>query len=100
MLAVQHKTRWYDSHPHLSDALRVLKTSNEESLSIKIDGIRERLLKFDPNIIDRFCEKFSLNRNKKRWYDVDPYMWLTINSLRYAEEDNIQEIVHFILDEE
>jgi hypothetical protein len=90
------KRRWYDKREGLSAALDKLRSADGDRREIIIEGVREIVTRRDPNFIDKVCDQFPLNPFRRRWYDDNPYLWLVVNSLRYADDETLNEVVAFI----
>ena len=91
------KRRWYDKHQGLSSALEKLRTAHKKDRDNIVEGMKKIITKKDPDFIDKVCKKFPLNPYRRRWYDEDPYLWLVVNSLRYADDETINEVVGLLI---
>lgn len=87
------KKRWYDKHQGLPAALDKLRSTDDEDREVIIEDVKKILTKKDPDFIEKVCDKFKLSPFRRRWYDTNPYLWLVVNSLRYADEETISEVV-------
>jgi len=92
-----HKRRWYDKHKGLSSALEKLRTVNKKDRDNIMEGMKKIIIRKDPDFIDKVCKKFPLNPYKRRWYDENPHLWLVVNSLRYADDEAINEVVRLLI---
>ncbi len=93
---ITYERRWYDKYKGLSLALEKLRTADKKDRDDIVAGMKKIITKKDPDFIDKVCKRFPLSPYKRRWYDKEPYLWLVINSLRYAENETINEIVDLI----
>ena len=50
---------------------------------------------YDNELIDRHVLEFPMT-NRRRWYDKDPYSWLIINALKYANKDLITDVILYL----
>ncbi|HUT65089.1 MAG TPA: hypothetical protein VMZ05_02960 [Spirochaetota bacterium] len=87
--------RWYDKHPELKQLLDVLKVSQISELEKVIGGMKELIMEHDPELMDRWVLEFPLT-TKRRWYDKDPYSWLVINSLKYADRGLLRGVILYL----
>lgn len=94
--AGQSQRRWYDQHPKLSAALEKLKPLKGKALDNMMIDLKNIICKHDPDLIDKYCSKFPMSPYKRRWYDRDPYLWLVVNALRYADQSILDEIIDCI----
>jgi excisionase family DNA binding protein len=91
-----YRKRWYDKHEELPLALEKLRTASKRECDNIVEGVKQIVTNRDPDFIDKVCKYFPLSPYRRRWYDKDPYLWLVVNSLRYADEQTIDEVVAFI----
>ena len=91
----KNKNRGYDKYPDLRERLDALKELDKEERDAIIAGIKDSIMSGDPGLIDRHVMEFPMT-SKRRWYDQDPYCWLTVNALKYANEDLIEKVTSFI----
>ncbi|HEX7511494.1 MAG TPA: hypothetical protein VF335_09355 [Chitinivibrionales bacterium] len=90
------KMRWYDKHETLALLLERFKAMAGERKTALIGGVMEIIKKDDPQLLDNHVMDFPLDRNKRRWYDNDPYLWLLFNGLRYAEIHLLKKVEHYL----
>jgi hypothetical protein len=88
---IANKHRWYDDYPDLSKSIEKLKDLNEQNRNEIIHSIQNQVLNYDSGLIDRLLTKFPFEYRRNQ-EDIDTYSWLVINSLRYVDEDIINEI--------
>lgn len=89
-----------------------LKT-NDDTLSSYIDGLRHipaferyRLIQgmmclireYQDDLLDRFVLDFPLEPepNRSQWYDKDPYLWLVINGVQYANRTLQRQVAAYL----
>ncbi len=87
--------RWYDKNPELKKWLERLKHAEEEKRNIILDGIKQLDSNFDSDLIDRHVMEFPMEM-KRRWYDQNPYCWLIINGLKYADDIFLQKVIDYL----
>jgi hypothetical protein len=87
--------RWYDKYPELGKLIERLRGVDEDEREAIFDGIKELDKDFDSELIDRHVMEFPMNL-RRRWYDRDPYSWLVINALKYAEKPLIQKVIEYL----
>lgn len=91
--------RWYDHYETLGrhiDSLKEMSTSRRGHL---IRGIQAIMHKHSPNLLDNSVIDFPLDTARLRWYDQDPYLWLTINGLQQAEPDLLETVALYLEEE-
>lgn len=88
-------TRWYDKHPPLGGLLDKLKDKKTAQLNKIIRGLRDLIASGDPDLIDKTVMHYPLV-NKRRWYDVDPMHWMTINALHFASDALVAEAIAYL----
>jgi hypothetical protein len=85
--------RWYDKNPDLKAFLEKLKYSNKSIQDIVLNDIKNLIMNFDSKLVDTHVMEFPLTE-KRRWYDKDPYSWLAINALKYADEIILKDVIN------
>lgn len=91
--------RWYDHYETLGrhiDSLKEMKANRRDHL---VKGIQKIMQQHSPKLLDDSVIDFPLDSARLRWYDKDPYLWLTINGLQQANPD-LLETVSLYLEEE
>ena len=53
------------------------------------------ILNYDNELFEKHVFEFPMT-NGRRWYDRDPFSWLVINALKYADEDLITDIILYL----
>ena len=86
------ENRWYDSNPELKAFLRLLKISNETVQDIIFNDIKDIIMDYDSNLVEKHVMEFPLTE-KSRWYDKDPYSCLAFFSLKYLDSSAIDKVV-------
>lgn len=93
--------RWYDHYETLArhiDSLKEMQISHRDHL---IRGIQAILRQHAPNLLDdSVVIDFPLDTARQRWYDKDPYLWLTINGLQQATPDLLETVTLYLEEEE
>jgi len=90
-----YKNRWYDSYPKLMKLINKLKGSEKSKRETLILGMKEIIIEHDSELIDKHVQEFPMTY-KRRWYDEDPDSWLVINSLKYADDDLLTDIILYL----
>jgi hypothetical protein len=88
--------RWYDKYPGLGELLTKLKKTNELERGKLLDGIKQIVETSDPDLVNRHVMEFPLSAKKRRWYDHDPYSWLAINSLKFADDQVKNKVIGYL----
>ncbi len=91
--------RWYDRYERFGRCLDGLKECNPWDRNRLVQGIMTIIRDHAPTLLDRFVQDFPLDIRRQRWYDKDPYLWLVMNGLRYADAD-LRDRVTAYLEEE
>lgn len=91
-----YKRRWYDEHEGLSSLLERLRTADKIDRDNILEVIKKIITKKDPHLMEWVYTKFPPNPQRERWYDEDPHLWLVVNSLRYADDETIEEVIQAI----
>ena len=91
--------RWYDKHENLGHNIELMKKMSPSCRNGLIDGIMVIIKSFNPTLLDDFVLDFPMDIYRHRWYDKDPYLWLTINGLCYAS-GKLQDAVGCYMEEE
>ncbi|MFH1760518.1 MAG: hypothetical protein ABIA63_05395 [bacterium] len=89
--------RWYDKHKRLAvffNKLKEIHPKTRDKISKKIlTLIRESE---NPNLIFNKAFDFPLDDHNKRWYDNEPYIWLIINGLQYADKKLLKSVTVYL----
>ncbi|MBN1758786.1 MAG: hypothetical protein JW863_10730, partial [Chitinispirillaceae bacterium] len=89
------KNRWYDKHESLANHLESLKKMPKRQLNEMLKDLITLARLLRPSLFEEHLLEYPLDLKKRRWYDDDPYLWLLINGLRFAEDDIILKVVAF-----
>ncbi len=92
---VDFKNRWYDKYPDLSDRMEKVKDLKKRERDIIILDINDRIMDYDNELINRHVLEFPMTY-RRRWYDKDPYSWLIINALKYANKELITDVILYL----
>ncbi len=87
--------RWYDSNPRLALLLNLLKNQEKKCRDDIINELKDIINDYDDTLIDRHVSEFPM-LEKRRWYDKDPYSWLVINSIKFADDVLITRIINHL----
>ena len=88
--------RWYDQYEVLGrhiDSLKEMETGRRDLL---VRGIQEIIQQHSPSLLDESVLDFPLELARQRWYDKDPYLWLTINGLQRADLDLLETVALYM----
>jgi hypothetical protein len=91
--------RWYDKYEKLGcfiDGMKDMAANQRDQL---VRGIMKIIRKHNPDLLERFVLDFPLELSRQRWYDQDPYLWLTINGLQHAEIDLLETVTLYLEEE-
>lgn len=91
--------RWYDHYETLGRHIDSLKEMNSSRRNHLIRGIQEIMAQHSPSLLDDSVIDFPLETTRQRWYDKDPYLWLTINGLQQATPDLLETVAHYLEEE-
>ena len=94
-MKTEKKNRWYDAYPDFSRALEWLKGLEKRDRDKAILDMKDMIMDYDDELIDRHVFQFPLTQ-KRRWYDKDPYSWLVINALKYAEKELLDRVTAYL----
>jgi hypothetical protein len=87
--------RWYDEYPKLAEVftkMQGMEAAEREKILLDLRAIVD---KHDPDFIDRNVLEFPMTF-KRRWYDADPYAWLVVNCLQYADDRLMAAVMDYI----
>ncbi len=87
--------RWYDKYPDLRKSIKMLKGLKKRNRDEIIQGMKDLISNRDKELIAKNAIEFPLEC-KRRWYDTEPYSCLVINSLKYADDDLITDIILYL----
>ena len=91
----EKKSRWYDAYPDFSEALEWLKGLGKRERDKVILDLKNIIMEYDEELIDRHVLRFPLTQ-KRRWYVRDPYSWLVINALKYADKELLDRVTTYL----
>jgi hypothetical protein len=83
--------RWYDSHP-IGKYLDHFKGMQKKQRDPYILGIMKIAKKYGSSFIDDSVMDFPLELIRRRWYDMDPNLWIVFNGLERADVKLLDEI--------
>ena len=89
--------RWYDKNKKLASLLGIMRTLDPSDQERVVAGMKEIIMEYDQELMDRWVLEFPLT-TKRRWYDRNPYSWLVINSLKYADSRLLGGLILFLKD--
>jgi len=92
---ISYGNRWYDKHPEIGLLLEKLRILDLQDRGKIIEEMKNLIVKYDKDLIDRYVLEFPLTL-KRRWYDEDPVSWMVINSLKYVDEDLLENIIFYL----
>lgn len=88
--------RWYDEYEKLGryiDSMKNMRAAHRDHL---VKGVMMIIRRHNPNLLERFVLDFPLDLSRQRWYDKDPYLWLTINGLQHGDPDLLQTVALYL----
>ncbi len=88
--------RWYDQYETLGRHIDTLKDMNSSRRDHLVQGIQQIIQKHSPNLLEESVLDFPLDLARQRWYDKDPYLWLTINGLQQADPDLLETVALYL----
>jgi hypothetical protein len=91
----EYNNRWYDKYPDLRimlDTLREMKKRERDKIILEV---KELINSRDKGLFDKYVFEFPLSL-QKRWYDKNPFSWLVINAMKYADEDLLTDIILYL----
>src|SRR5512140_2239753 len=92
--------RWYDQYETLGRHIDSFKEMNASHRDHLVRGIQGIIQKHSPKLLDESVLDFPLDLARQRWYDKDPYLWLTINGLQQAGPDLLETVTLYLEEEE
>lgn len=94
----QHKkkNRWYDQHPKLGDLIEGLKELSRADRNRIFREMKQTMLAYDSEIINKTVMHYPLDLINRRWYDKEPLSWMTINGLKFADDVLREQIVELL----
>lgn len=87
-----NEKRWYDKKG-IGKYIRAMKYLSDHERDKIVLELKNIISAENPEIMVDHVMEFSLYRN--RWYDHDPYCWLVINSLQYADTRLMEKITEY-----
>ena len=90
-----HNNRWYDRYPDLKvmfDKLQELKKGERDKIILEL---KDLIAGRDNCLFDKYVFEFSMPL-QRRWYDNNPFSWLVISALKYADEALITDIILYL----
>ena len=95
---MKRKNRWYDHHDHLAEAFELLRETHGSKRERYVNKCLELITKQAPDAIEKHHLEFPLEGDRRRWYDVDPYLWIMVNSLEFASHEVRTSVAHILID--
>jgi hypothetical protein len=94
-MCINDKNRWFDKYPDLKESIDKLKDLNWRDRNKIIHGMKDLILNYDNELFDKYVIKFPYEYSR-RWYNKDPYSWLVVNSIKYADENLKADIIFYL----
>jgi hypothetical protein len=91
------KSRWYDAHKKLAEALEQLKELPRNHRDRIVNHVIALINDNAPILLEKYLLDFPLERERRRWYDKDPYLWLMVNGLQYASPDLLRKTTKYMV---
>ena len=57
--------------------------------------MKDIIIDYDYELLNRYVIEFPMTYNR-RWYDKDPFSWLIINGLKYANKELLNKIITYL----
>ncbi len=92
--------RWYDKYEKLGRHIDAMKDMESKRRDTLLQGIMAIIRRHSPDLLENFILEFPLDNSRQRWYDRDPYLWLTINGLQHGRPDLLETIALYMAEEE
>ena len=77
--------------------LDAFKEMDQKTRDPILKGVMGLVQQYDPSLLS--YEKsfdFSLDFNRRRWYDNDPYLWVMFNILIIADDTLLQSVEEYL----
>ncbi|MFQ6023280.1 MAG: hypothetical protein ACE5NW_11210 [Acidiferrobacterales bacterium] len=87
--------RWYDKHCELGMYLDLMPAMSPAQRDELVKGVLAIIKENKPDLLTHFVLEFPLDLLRRRWYDKDPYLWLLLNGLQYADSSLIAEVIAY-----
>jgi len=87
--------RWYDYDEELRNYIDGLKDMSQDERDVYIKEMLKLIKKDCSNLLEMDVLEYSLDLKRRRWYDDDPYLWMLINSLKFADRSFLEKIKKF-----
>ncbi len=91
---MKEKNRWYDEIAEISDLFELIKGKDKKERDDLLINIKNIIMESDAELIDKHVMEFPLDF-RRRWYDKDPFLWLIVNALKYADDELIGKVVEY-----
>ncbi|MFW8601080.1 hypothetical protein ACOHYD_06320 [Desulfobacterota bacterium M19] len=92
--------RWYDKYEKLGRHIDAMKDMDSNRRDALLQGIMAIIRRHSPDLLEKFILEFPLDNSRQRWYDSDPYLWLTINGLQHGRPDLLETVALYMAEEE
>lgn len=88
--------RWYDTYEPFAIQLERLKTAPAGKRDRMVADVLEIICTDAPELLENYLMDFPLDQKKRRWYDLDPYLWLMVNGLEHAGLELLKKVTVFM----
>ncbi len=92
--------RWYDKYEKLGRHIEAMKDMESKRRDTLLQGIMAIIRRHSPDLLEKFILEFPLDNSRQRWYDGDPYLWLTINGLQHGRPDLLETVALYMEEED
>ncbi len=89
------ENRLYDKYLELRDYIEKLKDIDKSRRDKITLEIKDLIMEYDDNLIAKNVLDYPLPF-RRRWYDRDPFYWMVINALKYADDDLLTVILQYL----
>ncbi|MBN1525589.1 MAG: hypothetical protein JW904_14010 [Spirochaetales bacterium] len=87
--------RWYDKNEKLRTYIESLHDIDPELRNHIVHDLMDLVKEHNPALLDSFVEEYPLETRNQRWYDEDPYLWILLNGLKFADDAIILKVIDY-----
>lgn len=88
--------RWYDTHQKLAENIDLMKGMRGADRDRLLQGILKIIKQVNPTLLEDFALEFPMDMYQKRWYDKDPYLWITVNGLSFGTSELLDSVAAWL----
>jgi hypothetical protein len=90
-----HENRLYDKYLELREYIEKLKNVDKSERDAIVLEMKDMIMDYDDNLIAKNVLDYPLPF-RRRWYDRDPFYWMVINALKYADDNLLTVILDYL----